>query len=215
MKSTSAAQQAVRSRDEQRFRWLIEIVERHHQLGRYPTELIDTVWDKVNLLLMKRPDYGHSRAAVKALVEQQLEWSLKDWWRKVKNPDGTFRPGPAGAISLQTEVTDSEGDTVSISDRVAGPEAERPDRIVEGRLELEDLLNQAGEAGERIEVSVVGAMVGWKPAEIADKYGVKANTVHKWSERFRTIYRADTGDEYPDSADEATPEGREIMEVAR
>ena len=85
----------------------------------------------------------------------------------------------------------ADGSELELAGLIAGPQENQPEAIVERRLQVEARRVEARRGGPNAERAVIGAMVGIKPAEIADLCGVKENTVHKWMERFRTLYRAD------------------------
>ena len=134
----------------------------------------------------------------------------------MKNPDGSYRDGPAGALSLQAEALDTEGRATPVADRIAGPECERPEYISERKEDLEEALEIAREEGVRMELIAVATMVGVRPAELAEQYGVEVNTVHKWGERFRTLYRSEIAKRHGGDFGKASlADEREIEEVLR
>ena len=177
---------------EDRFGWLLEIIEELR--SRRPdltTQVIEAVYDSLVDLLLGRSDVGKSRAAVAGLVRNQIIWKCSDERTRRYHEDGTFRSTPAAAIPLDGERWGSSEEGIDPYEVVSGPEADRPERILEDREELEGLLETAKAFGLNAWRVIVGGMVGLSPAEIAEVYGVEVNTVHKWKSRFVLLYRAE------------------------
>lgn len=148
-------------------------------------EAVDEICDKVQDKLRESPEFGRTRGAVWGMIKKQLAWRHGDYRRGKDRPDD-----PRRASSLDRQILRPDGSVVEISGLVAAPEREQPERAVEAREEVARIKEVASGMGPNVERAVIGVMVGIPPARVAELCGVKVNTVHKWMERFRIVYRA-------------------------
>lgn len=178
----------------------MELIERlRSEKPHWSDEQIDAVYDRVNEKLIENSEFGQTRAAVWGMIRMQTGWVFSDFKRMRTNEDGSPKNHPRGATSLDAEIHTPDGGVVTRGELVPAPDTTRPDRIVEGREELQEILAAAREGSRTTEYAVVGGMVGYKPVEIAELCGQGVNAVHKGksvfvrkrTDRFVTLYRAD------------------------
>lgn len=192
MNTTALDNRRERERCEIRFRWLAEQIERLRREKPYwPDEDIDAVYDKVKEALLTNPDFGRTRAAIWGAIRKQAGWVAGDRKRIRENPDGSPRNHPRAAGSLNRVFVRSDGSTIELSEIISGPAESQPEKVCERREEVAMIREAARGQGMDTEIAVVGAMVGFRPAEIAEQRGVEVNTIHQRMSRFRTLYRAD------------------------
>lgn len=169
----------------ERFSWVIEFLESAERFRPdLPIREIEEAYDRLVDLLTRRPDMGHTRAAVFALGRKQLGWRISDAMRTIYTPAGEWRATPAAAASLDREVGGAGGRGASLGSLIAiGGDDPVADQVLD-RLELQEILDEAEAVGGSTGQVIRGAMMGYSTKEIARSTGMKANTVDQRRSRF-------------------------------
>ena len=151
-----------------------------------PDEVHDAVSDRVIDALMRHPELcldkqGRvSTPRVRAVVKRNFLWVLSSWQRIRLRPNGSAKPHPAAARSLDASVSESSETTLLATIATCLS----PERVVIGREALHSLLEQA-DAQDPVTGEIIrGYVAGHGPREISAKVGVAENAVSARKGRF-------------------------------